>query len=101
MSVVFRSGWFGLLFNSNTVEGLLSPPSGQEKIFISTEIENGRKERETEHVEKMGTTMNRWVFVQMLCSVLTCIADPHSWEAQIITPFIPILLKQRGFKSRG
>lgn len=40
--------WSGVC-GSITVKGLLSPPSGQEKIFISMEIENGRKEKAAEH----------------------------------------------------
>lgn len=50
MSVVFRSGW--LVFNSITIEGLLSPPSGQEKeISISLETKQGKREKATEHTE--------------------------------------------------
>ena len=63
LNVVFRSGWFGLLFNSNTVEGLLSPPSGQEKIFISMEIENGRRERKPNTQKKWEPL---WI-VEYLC----------------------------------
>ena len=52
MSVLFRSGWFGIVFNSITIEGLLSPPSGQEKeILISLETKHGRTEKATEHAE--------------------------------------------------